>query len=96
MPVLNIPGKHISISNSSDILRYLYATTYAVDPERAKFLEPSPEAVKWEAKIDQMGDDIRAFVYYHVSILSIKIFFESIFIIIFRLSLPLKIRTSAP
>ncbi len=66
VPVLNVPGKKISISNSSDILRYVYAIQVAKDPAKAKFLEPSPETIAWEKKIDKMGEDLRRYVYYHV------------------------------
>ncbi len=66
VPTLRVPGKRISIPNSSDILRYIYGVKMGTDPEGAKFLEPTPEALEWEAKIDQLGSDLRQFVYYHV------------------------------
>ena len=66
VPTLRIPGKPISISNSSDILKYLYGYVKSVDEERAKFLEPSPSFSELEEKIDLMGTQVRTYVYYHV------------------------------
>ncbi len=68
VPTLKVPGKRISIQNSSDILRYIYGIQLAENPERVKFLEPTAETVEWEKKIDKMGSDLRRYVYYHVSI----------------------------
>jgi hypothetical protein len=67
VPTLRVPGKNISISNSSDILRYLYGHVLGIETEKAKFMEPSPKSSEWEAKLDQMGLDLRTFAYYHVS-----------------------------
>ena len=43
VPQLKIPSKDICITNSSDILRYIYAITKN-DPKAEAFLNPSPEA----------------------------------------------------
>ena len=67
VPTLRIPGKNISISNSSDILTYLYGLVKRVDEEKAKFLEPSQSYFELEQKIDLMGRQVRTWIYYHVS-----------------------------
>ena len=64
--MLKIPGKNFSIPNSSDILRYIYGLQVGVNPEKVAFLKPSEKSVKWEKKIDKMGEDLRQFVYYQV------------------------------
>ena len=68
VPTLTIPSKNISISNSSDVLKYLYSHVKCIDEEKAKFLEPTPKSLELEKKIDQMGVHIRTYIYYHVSI----------------------------
>ena len=55
VPTLNVPGKDINISNSSDILRYLYGHIKGQDEKKANFLEPTPESVQLEEKLDQLG-----------------------------------------
>lgn len=65
VPVFNIPAKLISISNSADILRYLYGTN-ATDDKKSAYLKPTPEALEWEKKFDKMGIDIRRYAYYHI------------------------------
>ncbi len=61
VPVLNIPSRGISIGNSSDILRYLYATNY--DNEKIRqFLEQTPESKRLEDKFDKFGKAIRRYV----------------------------------
>ena len=67
VPNMNIPAKNISISNSSDILKYLYAHLKCSDEEGAKFLEPTPKSFELEKKIDECGRHIRTYIYYHVS-----------------------------
>jgi len=66
VPNLFIPAKNILISNSSDILKYLYAHLKCSDEEGAKFLEPTPKSVELEKKIDECGRHIRTYIYYHV------------------------------
>jgi len=68
VPTLHIPGQTISISNSSDILKYLYSHVKCLDEEKAKFLEPSPKTLEFEKKIDKMGGEVRGYIYYHVLI----------------------------
>ena len=65
VPTLNIPSKNISISNSSDILKYLYAHLKCSDEEGAKFLEPTPKSFELEKKIDLLAGQIRTYMYYH-------------------------------
>ena len=65
VPTLNIPSKNISISNSSDILKYLYAHLKCSDEEGAKFLEPTPKSFELEKKIDLLAGHIRTYMYYH-------------------------------
>jgi len=68
VPTLHIPGLNISISNSSDILKYLYSHLKCLDEEKAKFLEPSPKSLELEQKIDKMGAQVRRYIYYHALI----------------------------
>ena len=79
VPNLNIPAKNILISNSSDILKYLYAHLKCSDEERAKFLEPTPKSVELEKKIDECGRHIRTYIYYHVSNTKGGLISESLF-----------------
>ena len=58
VPTLNVPGKDINISNSSDILRYLYGHIKGQDEKKANFLEPTPESVQLEEKLDQLGSHL--------------------------------------
>lgn len=58
VPQLIVPGKGIYISNSPDILRYLYGK-YANDKQKSDFLRPTPEALELEGKIDILGEDFR-------------------------------------
>ena len=44
VPQLKVPSKNICITNSSDILRYVYGITKN-DPKAEAFLNPSPEAI---------------------------------------------------
>ena len=64
VPTLKIPANDISISNSSDILRYLYGHIKGQDEQKAKFLEPSPESVELEAKLDKLAYHIRTWLYF--------------------------------
>ena len=68
VPTFKIPKHDISISNSSDILKYIYGHLLTQDEDRAKFLQPSPKSRELEAEIDRMGYNIRTYLYYHVSI----------------------------
>jgi len=66
VPTFKIPKHDISISNSSDILKYIYGHLLTQDEDRAKFLQPSPKSRELEAEIDRMGYNIRTYLYYHI------------------------------
>jgi len=68
VPTLKIPGLNVSISNSSDILKYLYGHVQCLDEEKAKFLKPSPKSLELEQKIDTMGTQVRRYIYYNALI----------------------------
>lgn len=54
------------LAESSQILRYLYGR-YANDPEiQADFLEPSPERLNWEQRLDRYGVGQQVWIYYHI------------------------------
>ena len=55
-----------SIGNSSDILRYLWATNQASEKVEAKFLEPTAERLTLERRLDRYGRDLQVWVYYHI------------------------------
>lgn len=55
-----------SIGNSSDILRYLWGRYAAERGEAAAFLEPTPEALELEARLDAYGHLLQAWVYQHM------------------------------
>lgn len=65
VPTLKIPRHDISISNSSDILKYIYADMLTRDEEKAKFLEPSAKSKELEAQIDKLGNHLRSYFAYH-------------------------------
>ncbi|NIM69869.1 MAG: hypothetical protein GTN86_11820 [Xanthomonadales bacterium] len=55
-----------SIGNSPEILRYLwgrYGTEPGID---AAFLEPTPERVQLEQRLDRYGVDLQVWVYFHL------------------------------
>jgi len=54
------------IGNSSDILRYLWGSYFALLPETASFLQPTTERLELEARIDRYGRDLQVWVYYHI------------------------------
>ena len=66
VPTLKIPKYNISISNSSDILKYLYANLLIQDEEKAKFMKPSAKSREMEIKIEKMGNNLRVYLYYHI------------------------------
>ncbi len=47
VPVLKVPTKNIKITNSSDILRYVYAIAKNKSKEVAQFLEPTPQVISY-------------------------------------------------
>lgn len=55
-----------SIGNSPEILRYLWGQYSATLPEQARFLEPTPERLAFEQKIDRCGVNLQIWVYYHI------------------------------
>ena len=67
VPNLQIPGQNILISNSSDIVKYLYGHLKTVDEDKAKFLEQSPASAELVEKFDKLGHLLRSYLYYHVS-----------------------------
>lgn len=55
-----------SLCESSEILRYLYGRC-AGDPDvDAAFLEPTPERLAWERRLDRYGVDQQIWVYHHL------------------------------
>jgi len=53
------------IGNSPEILRYLWGTYGAAD-ERASFLEPLPERLELEKRLDRYGVNLQVWVYHHI------------------------------
>lgn len=54
------------IGNSPEILRYLWGAYAAELGDRARFLEPTPERLALEKRLDRYGRDLQVWVYYHV------------------------------
>ncbi len=54
------------IGNSPEILRYLWGAYAAGSGDKAKFLEPTPERLALEKKLDRYGRDLQVWVYYHI------------------------------
>ena len=65
VPQLKVPGKRVTIGNSSNILRYLYGEN-CLDDKLAPFLKPTPLSLSLEKKFDQLGEDLRRFAYFSV------------------------------
>ena len=55
-----------SIGNSPEILRYLWGAYASGSGDRARFLEPTPERLALEQKLDRYGVDLQVWVYYHI------------------------------
>ncbi|MGI9236565.1 MAG: glutathione S-transferase N-terminal domain-containing protein [Woeseiaceae bacterium] len=55
-----------SIGNSAEILRYLWGRYAVEDPAAAAFLEPTPERVDYESRLDRYGIALQVWVYYHI------------------------------
>lgn len=68
VPVLKVRTGLVrsSIGNSPEILRYLWGAYATVVGDRARFLEPTPERLELEQKLDRYGRDLQVWVYYHV------------------------------
>lgn len=54
------------IGDSPDILRYLYGRYLNQDRERAAFLEPTPERVELEKRLDAYARSLQVWVYHHI------------------------------
>lgn len=54
------------IGNSPEILRYLWGRYGVERPESAAFLQPTPERVELESRIDRYGVNLQVWVYYHL------------------------------
>ena len=59
-------GVSSSIGNSAEILRYLWGRYAADSPEKAAFLEPTPQRLALEAKTDRCGVDLQVWIYHHL------------------------------
>ena len=55
-----------SIGNSAQILRYLWGAYSATLGERAAFLEPTPERLELEKRLDRYGANLQVWLYYHL------------------------------
>lgn len=54
------------IGNSPEILRYLWGAYSGTHGEGARFLEPTPERLELERRLDRYGRNLQVWVYYHV------------------------------
>ena len=54
-----------SIGNSAEILRYLWGAS-AGRSEEAAFLEPTPQRLELERRLDRYGIDLQIWLYYHL------------------------------
>ena len=54
------------IGNSPEILRYLWGSCSATHGAAAAFLEPTPERLEFERRIDRCGVSLQVWVYYHL------------------------------
>jgi hypothetical protein len=68
VPTLNVrTGRtRSSISESSHVLRYLYGRYVAERPDEARFLEPTPERLGWEQRLDRYGTHLQVWIYHHL------------------------------
>jgi glutathione S-transferase len=57
---------HSQIGNSPEILRFLWGAYSASHGSAANFLEPTPERLELERRIDRYGSNLQVWVYYHV------------------------------
>ena len=55
-----------SIGNSAEILRYLWGRYSVEMAEQARFLEPMPDRLEFEKRVDRCGVDLQVWVYYHI------------------------------
>jgi len=54
------------IGNSPEILRYLWGSCSATHGKAAAFLEPTPERLEFERRIDRCGVSLQVWIYYHL------------------------------
>ena len=54
------------IGNSPEILRYLWGRYSAELGDAANFLEPTPERLEWEQRIDRYGVQLQVWIYSHM------------------------------
>ena len=54
------------IGNSPEILRYLWGVSSGTHGKGARFLEPTPERLELEQRLDRYGRNLQVWVYYHV------------------------------
>lgn len=54
------------IGNSAEILRYLYGAYAAIPGNRVEHLEPTPERLALEARLDRYGTNLQVWVYHHL------------------------------
>ena len=54
------------IGNSAEILRYLWGAYGAAMGEGVKHLEPTPERVEFEQRLDRYGANLQVWVYHHL------------------------------
>ena len=68
VPVLRFrTGRVISsIGNSPEILRYLWGTCSADGTGKAAFLEPLPERIELEQRLDRYGRNLQVWLYWHL------------------------------
>ncbi len=54
------------IGNSAEILRYLWGAYSGTDPDNTHHLQPTPERLEFEQRLDRFGASIQIWIYYHV------------------------------
>lgn len=54
------------MGNSPEILRYLWGAYAVQTGDRARFLEPTPQRLALEQRLDRYGVDLQVWVYYHL------------------------------
>ena len=55
-----------TIGHSPEILRFLWGTYSVARADAAAFLEPTPERLGLEKRIDRYGVDLQVWIYYHI------------------------------
>jgi glutathione S-transferase len=54
------------VGNSPEILRYLWGAYSGTHGEGASFLEPTPERLRFEQRLDRYGRNLQVWIYYHL------------------------------